>query len=104
MTDHEEAADDGSVRVTPHLHAGPAIIVRPPAVRTPEECAAAIDKAAAGMLAALDAAGIGNDVNLCLAAIGGVAGCVARGTGQPAQAMEAINILAQGIIDGSLLD
>ena len=63
-----------------------------------------IEQATAAMLDALKAAGVENDVSACLAAIGAMVGCIAASCGDPREAMRAVNAIANGIIDGSLLD
>lgn len=63
-----------------------------------------IEAATKAMIEALEKVGATKDETVCLAAIGSLMGCVAGALPNPESALAAMNALARGIIDGSLLD
>jgi hypothetical protein len=72
-------------------------------IATPEQ-GDAVERTAKAIMDAMERSGTANDANVCLAAVGGVLGCLAVACGDPAEAMAAVNAIAAGIIDGTLLD
>lgn len=60
-------------------------------------------KATMAVLTALETCGASNDPSACMAAIGAAAGCIAANVNDPAEAMRAMNAVAEGIIDGTLV-
>ena len=66
--------------------------------------ASMIEQATMAVLDELRRQGVADNPNVCLAVVGSLMGAFAANCENPEEAMNGMNAIARGIIDGSLLD